>query len=88
MPKKQRVLCIIPIRSGSKTIKNKNIKKFKGKPLSYFNIKTASVSGIFEKILIATDSYKYFNILKQYTNSKTEFFLGRKKVLLIKLKQK
>ena len=43
----------------SKTIKNKNIKKFKGKPLSYFNIKTASVSGIFEKILIATDSYKF-----------------------------
>ena len=49
MPKKQRVLCIIPIRSGSKTIKNKNIKKFKGKPLSYFNIKTASVSGILKK---------------------------------------
>ena len=63
----------------SKTIKNKNIKKFKGKPLSYFNIKTASVSGIFEKILIATDSYKYFNILKQYTNSKTEFFFRSKK---------
>tara|TARA_A100001011_G_scaffold334530_1_gene362936 strand:- start:46 stop:720 length:675 start_codon:yes stop_codon:yes gene_type:complete len=80
MPKKQRVLCIIPIRSGSKTIKNKNVKKFKGKPLSYYNIKTADVSGIFEKIIIASDSQKYFKILKKYTNTfKTEFFYRSKK---------
>jgi len=79
MSKKQRILCIIPIRSGSKTIKNKNIKKFKGKPLSYYNVKTANDSDIFEKILIAIDSYKYFNILKKYTSSKTEFFFRSKR---------
>jgi CMP-N-acetylneuraminic acid synthetase len=26
-------ICIIPARSGSKRIKNKNIKKFNGKPI-------------------------------------------------------
>ena len=80
MSKIQRNLCIIPIRSGSKTIKNKNIKKLHGKPLSFFNIKTASNSNIFNKIIIATDSYKYINLLKKFTNFfKVEYFLRSKK---------
>ena len=64
MKKKQSVLCIIPIRSGSKTLKNKNIKEFKGKPLSFHNIKTAEASNIFLKIVVATDSHKYIRILR------------------------
>ena len=80
MKKKQSVLCIIPIRSGSKTLKNKNIKEFKGKPLSFHNIKTAEASNIFLKIVVATDSHKYIRILKKMISiDKTEFFIRSKK---------
>ena len=34
-------IAIIPARSGSKRIKNKNITKFYGKPLIFYTIKTA-----------------------------------------------
>ena len=43
-------LLIIPARSGSKRIKNKNFKKFKGKPIISYSILTALKSKIFSKI--------------------------------------
>ena len=38
---KKKILAIIPARSGSKKIKNKNIIKINKKPLIYFTIKEA-----------------------------------------------
>ena len=59
----KRIL-IIPARSGSKKNKNKNFKKFKGEPIISYSIKTAINSKIFSKIVISTDSKKYFKYLK------------------------
>jgi len=59
-------ICIIPARSGSKRLKHKNIKKFHGKPIISYAIKTAQSSGLFSKIIVSTDSKKISNIAKKY----------------------
>ena len=55
---KQRVLCILCARSGSKRLKNKNYKNLFGKPLIYHTIKQAINSKIFDKIVFSTDSLR------------------------------
>tara|TARA_Y100000590_G_scaffold112183_1_gene127921 strand:- start:25026 stop:25727 length:702 start_codon:yes stop_codon:yes gene_type:complete len=59
-------ICIIPARSGSKRIKNKNIKKFLGKPIISYSIKAAKKSGCFNKIIVSTDSVKISKIAIKY----------------------
>ena len=48
MFKNKNVIAIIPARSGSKSIKNKNIRKFKGKPLIFHTIEYAKKSKIID----------------------------------------
>ena len=50
-----KILGIIPARKGSKGIKNKNIKKFDGKPLIYWTIKVALKSKL-DRVMVTTDS--------------------------------
>ncbi len=59
-------LLVIPARSGSKRIKNKNFKIFKGKPIISYSILTALKSKIFDKIVVSTDNRKYLEYLKKY----------------------
>ncbi|WP_415719295.1 pseudaminic acid cytidylyltransferase [Maridesulfovibrio sp.] len=49
-------IAIIPARGGSKRIKNKNIKEFAGKPIIYYSIAAALESGLFDKVIVSTDS--------------------------------
>lgn len=80
-------LCIIPIRSSSKRLKNKNIRKVEKIPLCIYSINQSIKSKIFDKIVIACDSKKYFQIIKNYfikNNKKRDlkkinFFLRSKK---------
>jgi len=58
-------LAIIPARSGSKRIKNKNIKKFFGKPIIFYAIDTLKKSKLFSKIHVSTDSNKIKNIVNK-----------------------
>ena len=51
-------LAIIPARSGSKRIQNKNLKIFCGKPLIYYSIKALKDSNIFSKIHVSSESNK------------------------------
>lgn len=60
------ILAIIPARSGSKGIKNKNIMLFNGKPLIASTIESAKRSKVFTKILVSTDSAEYSRIAKKY----------------------
>ena len=59
-------IAIIPARSGSKRIKDKNIYPFNGKPLMAWTIEAALNSGGFEKVMVSTDSEKYAEIAKEY----------------------
>lgn len=62
----KRFLAIITARSGSKGLKDKNIKKLNGKPMMAYTIEAAKKSGIFDDIIVSTDSEKYSKIAKDY----------------------
>ena len=66
MSKEYRLLALIPARSGSKRLKNKNILKLGGKPLIAHAIIAAKKSKIFDKIILSTDSKKYASIGKKF----------------------
>jgi len=59
-------ICIIPARSGSKRIRNKNIKLFHGKPIISYAIQLAKSCGLFKRIVVSTDSYNISKIAKKY----------------------
>lgn len=59
-------LAIIPARSGSKGLKDKNIKLLNGKPLIAYSIEAAKQSGIYSHILVSTDSETYGEIAIKY----------------------
>ena len=53
---KNKVLCIIPARSGSKTIKNKNIYKINGSELISYSIQFSKKLKFLNKIIFSSDS--------------------------------
>jgi CMP-N,N'-diacetyllegionaminic acid synthase len=64
---KNEMWVFIPARSGSKSIKNKNIKKINGKPLIYYTLSIASRLKKIKKIIFSSDSQRYLNIAAKYT---------------------
>ncbi|MDR3598766.1 pseudaminic acid cytidylyltransferase [Clostridium sp.] len=60
------IIAVIPARSGSKRIPNKNIKKFLGKEIISYSIETAKKSGLFTEIMVSTDSEEIAMIGKKY----------------------
>jgi len=61
-----RIIAIIPARSGSKGLPDKNIRILNGKPLIACSIIQAQEAGIFDEIFLSTDSQEYANIAIQY----------------------
>lgn len=59
-------LAIIPARSGSKGLKDKNILPLDRKPLLVHSIDAAFSSGCFDTVHVSTDSEKYAAIARQY----------------------
>lgn len=59
-------LAVIPARSGSKGLKDKNIRALNGKPLLAYSIEAAKRSGKFQTIHVSTDSERYADIARQY----------------------
>ena len=60
------ILCLIPARSGSKGMKDKNIKMLGGKPLLAWSIEQAKKSKYDMKIVVSTDSEAYKKIAIKY----------------------
>ena len=54
------------MRSGSRGVKNKNIKLINDKPLMYYTIKQAIKSKIFDHIVVSTDSKKILKYAQSY----------------------
>ena len=63
------VIAFIPARGGSKSIPEKNIKSFCGKPLIYWNLHELQKSNV-EKIVVATDSENIKSVVESFNFSK------------------
>ena len=66
MNKKIKAVALIPARSGSKRIVNKNIKLLQNKPLLSYSIYSALKSKCFDRVICSTDSEHYAEIASQY----------------------
>ncbi len=64
--KSEQVIALIPARGGSKRIPNKNIKLFAGQPIISFSIRAAQETGLFDKIIVSSDSQEIARISKEY----------------------
>jgi CMP-N,N'-diacetyllegionaminic acid synthase len=61
-----KILCIIPARSGSKSLPHKNIRDFNGKPMIWWSIEQAKKCRFIDdmRIIVSTDSEEYSKIAK------------------------
>lgn len=61
-----RIVGLIPARAGSKRVPNKNVLQLQGHPLLAYTISAALDSGVFEKVIVSTDSDEYAQIALHY----------------------
>jgi CMP-N-acetylneuraminic acid synthetase len=66
MAKKFKIVALICCRGGSKGIPGKNIKEFAGKPLLGWILGAAKESGVFDDIILSTDSQAIADIGIQF----------------------
>ena len=59
-------LAVIPARSGSKGLPDKNIRNLCGKPLLAYSVEAALQSGLFETVHVSTDSAAYAAVARKY----------------------
>ena len=59
-------IAIIPARSGSKGLKDKNIRLLNGKPLLAYTIEAALQSECYDTVMVSTDSEEYAKIAREY----------------------
>lgn len=60
------VVALIPARSGSKGVVNKNIKLLAGQPLIAYSIAAAQLASNIDRIIVSTDSEEYAYIAHEY----------------------
>jgi len=60
------VVAIIPARSGSKSLVDKNIKLLSGHPLIAYSIAIVKLSKKVDRVIVSTNSQRYADIAKQY----------------------
>ena len=61
----KKTIAIILCKGNSKGVKNKNIKKFSGKPLMYWTIQSLKETSIIKEIYISSDSDQILNYAKK-----------------------
>ncbi len=60
------ILAVIPARSGSKSVVDKNIRLIDGKPMLAYSIEHAKQSRYINRVIVSTDSESYARIAKEY----------------------
>ena len=66
-------VAFIPLRGGSRSIPDKNIRPMGGMPLAYWSINAAKKCDFIDKVVISTDSNKIKKILSPFANKKVKF---------------
>lgn len=70
-------VAFIPVRAGSKSIKNKNITLVNNKPLIYWTVSVANASNL-DKVFVSTDSDEIKSVVESFGFEKVEV-IGRSK---------
>ena len=60
-----RNLALITARGGSKRIPKKNIREFCGKPILCYSIEAALASGVFDEVMVSTDSEEIAGVARE-----------------------
>ncbi len=71
------IVAIIPARSGSKGLIDKNITLLNGKPLIAYSIRVAQLSKYINRVVVSTDSQEYAEIASKY-NAEIPFLRPKK----------
>jgi N-acylneuraminate cytidylyltransferase len=66
LDKQPNIVALIPARSGSKRVPDKNIRPLAGHPLMAYSIAAAVQSKIFKAVIVSTDSQHYADIAEHY----------------------
>ena len=61
-----RLVALIPARAGSKRVPGKNIRRLAEHPLIAYTIAAAFESGVFDAVVVSTDSDDYSDIARHY----------------------
>ena len=64
-------IAVVPARAGSKSIPNKNVAHLNGTPLINYVLETIHRSGLFDEVVINSESIDYLKIAHEF---KVEFF--------------
>ena len=76
MISKKKIVAVIPARSGSKGVPNKNIRLLNEIPLIAYSIAAGIRSQLIERVIVSTDSSEYAKIAKKYNAVCTPDFFG------------
>lgn len=68
-----RSLALITARGGSKRIPKKNIREFCGKPILCYSIEAALASGVFDEVMVSTDSEEIAEVARK-AGAKVPFY--------------
>jgi N-acylneuraminate cytidylyltransferase len=68
------VIAFVPVRSGSKSIKDKNIREFYGKPLIYWVLAALQNAIEIDEVVVALDSKIYSNIVSGFGLGKVKVY--------------
>ena len=60
------VVAVIPARSGSKSVVDKNIKLLGGHPLIAYSIAAAKLANGIDRVIVSTNSIEYASIAREY----------------------
>src|SRR4029079_10852633 len=61
-----RLVALIPARQGSKRVVGKNVRPLRGHPLIAYTISAALDSGVFDSVIVSTDSDEIGAIARHY----------------------
>ncbi len=59
-------VAFVPARSGSERVPHKNVRQLAGHPLVAYAIETALQSGVFERVVVSTDSEEIADVARWY----------------------
>ena len=57
-------VALVPLRGGSKSIPDKNIRPIAGRPLCAWALEAACLSGVFDQIVVSTDSSRIAEVVR------------------------